>query len=199
MRGLLIAFEGLDGAGKTTLADAVVDALGATSLATPLARLRAVRDAVDRELACPDALTLWYGAHVAAVSARVDAILERGTDAVVDRYVASSIAWAIVRGASVDALSWTEAVRRPELAVFVDTDDATRARRIGARATVHEHDATSLLRASDLRAAYQRALRVSAAPVLKVDGGAPLKTQVRRVLDAIAVRRLMQSPMQESR
>lgn len=189
MQSMLIAFEGLDGAGKTTLASAVARTLHASYLSTPLAELRAVRDAVDATLESPDALTLWYGAQVAAVSENARRQLAAGRDVVVDRYTASSSAWARLRGASVGSLAWIDGVRGADLTVWVEAHDEVRRRRIRARGGEHAHDSISLERAHELRTAYERALRLSESPVVYVDGAVSRAEQLRTVLRAIQLHR----------
>jgi len=52
-RGRIIALEGLDGCGKSTLAADLADRFGAVALTTPDASMRPLRDLVDRAPAGP--------------------------------------------------------------------------------------------------------------------------------------------------
>ena len=70
--GRLLVLEGLDGSGKTTLARALADHLGAVPCTTPDPRLRAVRQVVDEALAAdPLAGPLFYASTVLAASAQI--------------------------------------------------------------------------------------------------------------------------------
>lgn len=103
-RGRLITIEGVDGAGKTTLAAALVDALrargvehvealrepGGVALAE---RIRAL--VVDPVLRCgarAEAL-LYAAARAQLVEERLDPLLEAGAWVVLDRFVDSSLAY----------------------------------------------------------------------------------------------------------
>jgi len=103
-RGRLITIEGVDGAGKTTLAAALVDALRARGVE----RVEALREpggvalaervralVVDPALRCgPRAEALLYAAARAQlVEERLDPLLEAGAWVVLDRFVDSSLAY----------------------------------------------------------------------------------------------------------
>jgi dTMP kinase len=103
-RGRLITIEGVDGAGKTTLAAALVDALPARGVK----RVEALREpggvalaervralVVDPALRCgPRAEALLYAAARAQlVEERLNPLLETGAWVVLDRFVDSSLAY----------------------------------------------------------------------------------------------------------
>jgi dTMP kinase len=103
-RGRLITIEGVDGAGKTTLAAALVDALPARGVG----RVEALREpggvalaervrslVVDPALRCgPRAEALLYAAARAQlVEERLNPLLETGAWVVLDRFVDSSLAY----------------------------------------------------------------------------------------------------------
>jgi dTMP kinase len=102
-RGKLITIEGLDGAGKTTLADALVEALRARRVEVKLLRepggVRAaerIRDLVkDPELEVrPRAEALLYAAARAQlVEEAVEPLLQAGSWVLLDRFVDSSLAY----------------------------------------------------------------------------------------------------------
>ena len=103
MRGRLITIEGLDGSGKTTLADALVDALRSDGRDVALLRepggvelserIRAL--VTDPGLAVdPRAEALLYAAARAQlVAERVEPALAAGTWVLLDRFVDSSLAY----------------------------------------------------------------------------------------------------------
>lgn len=116
-RGRLITIEGIDGAGKTTLAAALVDALRARGVEPVEAlrepggvalaeRIRAL--VVDPGLRCgPRAEALLYAAARAQlVEERLDPLLEAGAWVVLDRFVDSSLAYqGAGRGLGLEALA----------------------------------------------------------------------------------------------
>jgi dTMP kinase len=145
-RGRLIAFEGIDGCGKSTQAKAVAAALGALLThepgATPLgARLRRLLLDPDSDSPppTPRAETLLMAAdraeHVAQV---IEPALASGAWVVTDRYSGSTIAYqGYGRGLGADGLAevvaWATAGVEADLSVFVDVPvEVAAARRRGA-------------------------------------------------------------------
>jgi dTMP kinase len=148
MRGRLITIEGLDGSGKTTLADALVDALrseghdvillrepGGVELSE---RIRAlVKDpglAVD-----PRAEALLYAAARAQlVAERVVPSLAAGTWVLLDRFVDSSLAYqGVGRELGVEAVAeinhFATGGLRPDRTLLLRADAATRMARQASR------------------------------------------------------------------
>ena len=148
MRGRLITIEGLDGTGKTTLADALVDALRAAGRDVLLLRepggvelserIRAlVKDpglAVD-----PRAEALLYAAARAQlVAERVEPALAAGTWVLLDRFVDSSLAYqGVGRALGVEAVRdvnhFATGGLRPDRTLLLRADSATRAARQAVR------------------------------------------------------------------
>jgi dTMP kinase len=144
MRGRLITIEGLDGAGKTTLAEGLVAALRSEGRAVELLRepggvelserIRAlVKDpalAVD-----PRAEALLYAAARAQlVAARVAPALDAGTWVLLDRFVDSSLAYqGAGRGLGIEAVRainlFGTGGLAPDRTLLLRVDDATRAAR----------------------------------------------------------------------
>lgn len=144
MRGRLITIEGLDGSGKTTLAEALVEELSGGARDVLLLRepggvelserIRAlVKDpalAVD-----PRAEALLYAAARAQlVAERVEPALAAGTWVLLDRFVDSSLAYqGVGRGLGVEAVYeinlFGTGGLRPDRTLLLRADAATRAER----------------------------------------------------------------------
>jgi dTMP kinase len=102
-RGRLITIEGLDGAGKSTLARALADALAQRGRRVELLRepggvelserIRAlIKDPALQVGARAEAL-LYAAARAQLVQQRVEPLLQSGSDVLLDRYVDSSLAY----------------------------------------------------------------------------------------------------------
>jgi dTMP kinase len=148
MRGRLITIEGLDGAGKTTLAAGLAARLrdggrevallrepGGVELSE---RIRAlVKDPALRVDARAEAL-LYAAARAQLVAERVGPALAAGTWVVLDRFVDSSLAYqGGGRGLGVDAVrainDFGTGGLGPDRTLLLRVDAATRARRQSAR------------------------------------------------------------------
>lgn len=153
--GRLIVIEGMDGTGKSTLVVGLAEALGAVALATPPAGLRPVRATLDDLYTpCRTARQLLYASTVLLAATEIRACLAAGQDVVLDRYWASTMAYARYAG---DALALDE-VRAllpcPTLTLWLDAEDALRHQRMTSRGLLNAVDEQSLSRSAHLRALY---------------------------------------------
>jgi dTMP kinase len=161
MRGRLITIEGLDGSGKTTLAEALVEELGGVARDVLLLRepggvelserIRAL--VTDPGLAVdPRAEALLYAAARAQlVAERVEPALATGTWVLLDRFVDSSLAYqGVGRGLGIEAVHeinhFGTGGLRPDRTLLLRADAATRAARQVGRGQApdrleREHDA----------------------------------------------------------
>ena len=114
-RGSLITIEGIDGAGKSTLAAALLSELrarGATieGLREPggvelSERIRALLADPALEVGAAAEALLYASARAELVRARVAPLLAAGTDVLLDRYVDSSLAYqGVARGLGLEAV-----------------------------------------------------------------------------------------------
>jgi dTMP kinase len=102
-RGRLITIEGIDGAGKTTLARALSDAIAARGIAVELLRepggvetserIRALVKDSSLEISPRAEALLYAAARAQLVDERVEPLLDAGTHVLLDRYVDSSLAY----------------------------------------------------------------------------------------------------------
>lgn len=131
--GAFIAFEGLDGVGKSTLVEAAASALGAVSLAMPGVP-RPVAHAVFTSLG-HDATSrcLFHAACARALGQQARANTATGKHVLVDRYWLSSVAFARARGVSIDLTAVELAIPAPDLTLLLTVDEQERCRRLEAR------------------------------------------------------------------
>jgi dTMP kinase len=150
MRGLLIAFEGLDQSGKQTQAEQLRDRLvevgrhvrllSFPDYATPIGA--EIRRALDggRDWAA-DVMQLLYIANRYEARPLIERELAQGTILVCDRYMASSIAYGESQG--LDA-SWLRNIQRhlpqPDLTFLLDIAPDVSARRKAADRDKYERD-----------------------------------------------------------
>jgi dTMP kinase len=147
-RGRLITIEGLDGAGKTTLAAGLVDALTARGIEIDLLRepggvelSERIRDLVkDPALRCDgraEAL-LYAAARAQLVDERVRPLLDDGRWVLLDRFVDSSLAYqGAARGLGIDAVAaineFATGGLRPDRTLLLRLDPAAGRARLAGR------------------------------------------------------------------
>ena len=163
MRGLLIAFEGLDQSGKQTQTERLRDQLTAAGRQVRLLSFPAyetpigaeIRRALDggREWGA-DVMQLLYIANRYETKPLIERELARGVILVCDRYVASSVAYGETQG--LDA-SWLRDVQRhlprPDLTFLLDIAPEVSARRKTTDRDKFERDLALLAR---VRESYLR-------------------------------------------
>ncbi len=134
MRAPWIVLEGLDGTGKSSLAAALASKLGAKLLATPGVELEPIRSRVLEGLGRePIALVAFYGATVLARGHQARTLTEQGVPVVMDRYLASTVAYARAREVDLD-LDWLiAAAPRPDLQLLVTLPEWERRARLTER------------------------------------------------------------------
>ena len=148
MTGRLITIEGLDGAGKTTLADALVPALAARGADVELLRerggvelselIRAVVKDPSLRVDPPAEALLYAAARAQLCAERVAPLLERGRWVLLDRFVDSSLAYqGAGRGLGMEAVRAINELGtgglRPDRTLLLRVDDGTRDRRQAVR------------------------------------------------------------------
>jgi dTMP kinase len=163
MRGLLIAFEGLDQSGKQTQAEGLRDAVTSRGRSCELLSFPDYETPIGREIGAAlqgereytaDVMQLLYIANRFEKKPRIEAALADGTVLVCDRYLASSIAYGEAQG--LDAAWLSEIQRRlpqPDLTILLDIAPETAARRKSANRDRYERDLALLAR---VRESYRR-------------------------------------------
>lgn len=155
-----VAFEGLDGAGKTTLARMTAEALDAELMTTPSPDVRRYRDELIASFAgCQEAGQLFYLATVFAASAEIRARLAAGRSVVLDRYFLSTQAYAAFRGSTLAIDHLGELLVPADLTVFVHAPLDIRLARLAVRgATAADRETMAPAADARLRAEHEQRL-----------------------------------------
>ena len=134
MRPVFIAIEALDGAGKTTLCQALAKALNGVFMSTPGALLRPISSAVLNGLgANPLAHCLYYASSVLSRGNEAQRLVTAGKSVVMDRYWLSTLSYARARGMGNDLSAVEELVPLPDLTVLLTLDEDERQHRLQLR------------------------------------------------------------------
>lgn len=191
--GFLLAIEGIDGAGKSTLAKAVTQSLTARKYDVVLTREptdgpwgRRIRaSATSGRMAPPDELNAFIEDRREHVAEVIRPALAAGKVVVTDRYYFSSVAYQGARGLDpAEVLRLNEAFAvEPHLLVIVDLDPETGRARIGKRgdATDEFETLAQLTRTRQIFAALQKPY------LLRLDGSATPEGNRDAVLGAFQV------------
>jgi dTMP kinase len=156
MKGLLIAFEGLDQSGKQTQAEMLRDRLVAAGRLVRLLSFPAYDTAIgteigkalqgDREYG-PDVMQLLYVANRYEWKPQIERELERGTVLICDRYLASSVAYGEAQGLDPAwLLDMQRHLPQPDLTVLLDIEPTVSARRKTVDRDKYERDLALLAR-----------------------------------------------------
>ncbi len=193
MRGLLIAFEGLDQSGKQTQAERLQVAIEARGENCRLLSFPAYDTAIGEEIHRalhgtrdygPDVMQLLYVANRYEHKPQIEQRLAAGTTIVCDRYVASSIAYGEAHGLDPQ---WLGEIQRflpvADLTVLLDIAPETAAQRKAANRDKYERDLALLSR---VRESYRR--QAQQAGWVRLDGTRPKEAVAADVLTAFESR-----------
>jgi dTMP kinase len=193
VRGLLIAFEGLDQSGKQTQAERLCGFVESRGRSARLLDFPAYETAIGQEIHQalhggreypPDVLQLLYIANRYERKPLIERSLADGTIVICDRYLASSIAYGEAQGVDPVWLADTQRhLPAPALTILLDIAPETAARRKVADRDRYERDLALLSR---VRTSYQRQARQDG--WLRVDGERDKDAVAADVIKAVASR-----------
>ena len=156
MRGLLIAFEGLDQSGKQTQAELLRDRLVEAGRLVRLLSFPAYDTAIGAEIERAlrgdrdygaDVMQLLYVANRYEWKPQIEWELARGTVLVCDRYLSSSVAYGEAQGLErAWLLDMQKHLPQPDLTVLLDIDPDVSARRKTSDRDRYERDLELLAR-----------------------------------------------------
>jgi dTMP kinase len=193
MRGILIAFEGLDQSGKQTQAERLKAALEARGRQAVLLDFPSYETPIGREIGAglqgardygPDTMQLLYVANRYEKKPGIQALLAAGTVVICDRYMASSIAYGEAQG--LDG-AWLRDIQKylppPDLTILLDVAPETAAGRKTTNRDKYERDLALLAR---VRESYRR--QAAAGGWLHLDGERARDAIAADALDAVLSR-----------
>jgi len=196
LKGLLIAFEGLDQSGKQTQAERLKDALERRGRHCILLDFPSYETHIGKEIGeglqgrreyGPDVMQLLYVANRYEKKPQIEGMLSQGSVVICDRYLASSIAYGEAQGLDGE---WLRDVQKylppPDLTILLDIAPETAAGRKTSNRDKYERDLALLSRVRD---SYRR--QAHAAGWLRLDGerakddvAAEVIAAVRRLIEA---------------
>jgi dTMP kinase len=193
---VLITVEGIDGAGKTTLATALAAARGMTLLREPggvelSERIRAlVTDPALRVDPRAEAL-LYAAARAQLVAERLEPLLDDGADVLMDRFVDSSLAYqGGARGLGVDVIRELNAFATrglaPDRTLLLRLDPAAARARLGARGGGDRLENEGPAFATAIAAAYDALAAAEPERFVVLDAAQPPEAVLRDALQALS-------------
>lgn len=137
--GKFIVLEGLDGVGKSTLAHGLARTLDATLMSTPGTEFAILRGEVLSALQDDQlAKALFYAATVSFQGRKAIEKVRHGGTVVMDRYWASTVAYAKARGVTSNLDALTSDFAKPDITVLLTLDEDQRVTRLTQRGTTTE-------------------------------------------------------------
>ncbi|MCT7358260.1 dTMP kinase [Thalassolituus pacificus] len=134
-----IVLEGLDGVGKSTIARRYAQQYGYQLMTTPGKELLPIRTDIINGLGSSEtAKALFYAATVQAEGEKAYKLTESGENILMDRYRASTIAYAQQRGVTLDLSAVLSQAPRPHLSILLVLDEQQRQYRLQQRGTTAE-------------------------------------------------------------
>lgn len=198
-RGQFITFEGGEGAGKSTQAQRLADALNAAGIETLLTRepggtfgAEAIRDLVlsgtqDRWSGMTE-LLLMYAARIDHVEKLIEPALERGVWVISDRFSDSTMAYqGYARGLGAERVKTVHTAImngfEPDLTILFDMDPVLAMRRVETRGeTLSRFDAETMEFHNDLREAFLQIAADNKDRITAIDASATRDAVETRIL-----------------
>lgn len=134
-----IVLEGLDGVGKSTLANLLAARLDAQFMSTPGEGFKAIRSQVMDAFGEDQlAKALFYAATVSSEGRKARCIVDQGRSVVMDRYWVSTVAYAKARGVVTNLYALENDLISPDITVLITLNETTRLQRLHQRGMTAE-------------------------------------------------------------
>lgn len=134
-----VAIEGLDGVGKSTILNKLAERFSGHAMSTPGPALRGCRPAVLEAFAHDElAKALFYAASVSSQGRHARNLVECGEWVFMDRYWASTLAYAKARGVSAELEILGQSLIKPDITILLILNEPDRQKRLYARGATSE-------------------------------------------------------------
>lgn len=204
LKGRLISFEGPDGAGKTSVLEALLPRLvadypievvttrepGGVKIAEQIRQV--ILDVDNTEMDDRTELLLYIAARRQHWVERVLPALEAGKVVLMDRFIDSSLAYqGYGRGLDLGAIHWLNAFatdqRKPDLTLYFDVPSELGLQRISqnAQREVNRLDLESLALHQQVRQGYQSLVQAEPERIVMIDASQPLEVVVDKAYQVI--------------
>jgi len=149
---MFIVIEGLDGAGKSTIAKELAEVIGAEVLSTPGAKFSKIRAEIDEIYKHNhQARQLFYMSTVVSISEQVKELMSQGKNVIVDRYWISTQVYHQWKSDN-NHFELTEVekqILRPDVTLFLDSPFEQRRKRLISRKNITLEDNLTLTKSAD--------------------------------------------------
>ncbi len=159
--GNFFVFEGLDGVGKSTVAEAFADEIDGIYMESPGPGIQEIREYVDSEPHSKQTQFLMYMASNSALGDQIEERINQGEDVVLDRYYPTTV---VYNEADEDESGrWRELAREfdflePDHMFYLWTNTETRLERKSGRTSKDEGRDADQIGYSGVEQAYERAV-----------------------------------------
>lgn len=134
-----VAIEGLDGVGKSTMLNKLAERFSGHAMSTPGPALRSCRPAILEAFSHDElAKALFYAASVSSEGRHARNLVERGEWVFMDRYWASTLAYAKARGVSAELEVLGQSLIKPDITILLILNEPDRQQRLFARGATPE-------------------------------------------------------------
>ncbi len=149
---MFIVIEGLDGAGKSTIATALAEAIGAELLSTPGKKFNNIREQIDSIYQDNhQARQLFYMSTVVSISEQVRELINKGENVIVDRYWLSTQVyhWWKSNNNHFELIDVANSILIPDITIYLNLPLEQRKNRLRERKNNSLEDNLTLTKSAD--------------------------------------------------
>ncbi len=191
---IFVVFEGLDGSGKSTLSKETAKEIGAQRTSTPSREMSECRKVIDEQYKnCGLASQLFYASTVAHASNYAKECLERGKSVVMDRYIASTLAYdKCIRDSGLSEEFWMEHIFKgimiPHVIIYVEVSPEKHKEYNEKRGENNDTDRKSIKKRKELEGRYDTVftmLKKSKWKIEAIENNGEINTAVKECVEIV--------------